>query len=379
MKMLIAGGGTGGHLFPGIALAEEVTTRHPDNQVLFVGTTRGLEARVVPAAGFPLETIQVRGLKGMGPLRALAGARAAPAVLPRQSWRSSGGSGPDVVVGVGGYASGPVVLAAWLRRHRHRHPGAERAPGRHQPDPREDRAGGVHRLRAGARRVSRGGRRTWSATPIRRKLMDNYLRSRPPVARRSASACWWSAARSARAGSTPRMLEALHHLADLQRAHGHRATRPGTTDLERVRAGYAAAGLRRPRWCEFIDDMSAAYARAVAGPLPRRGDHAGRAHRLQEGVDPRSLPVRHRRPPGGQRRGAGGGGRGADVPRGGADRRAAGAASSARWRRSRTTLQQMEKRRGTARAPRGRQELADVCAELVRPPPGGGADRWCRR
>ena len=60
--MLIAGGGTGGHLFPGIALAEEVATRHPENRVLFVGTTRGLEARVVPAAGFALETIQVRGL-----------------------------------------------------------------------------------------------------------------------------------------------------------------------------------------------------------------------------------------------------------------------------------------------------------------------------
>src|SRR5262249_57657401 len=71
VRMLIAGGGTGGHLFPGIALAEEVTTRHPDNRVLFVGTTRGLEARVVPAAGFPLETIQVRGLKGMGPIRSL--------------------------------------------------------------------------------------------------------------------------------------------------------------------------------------------------------------------------------------------------------------------------------------------------------------------
>ena len=114
MRMLIAGGGTGGHLFPGIALAEEVTTRHPDNRVLFVGTTRGLEARVVPAAGFPLETIQVRGLKGVGPLRALQ----ALVLLPLSflaSWRIVGRFRPDVVVGVGGYASGPVVLAGWLR------------------------------------------------------------------------------------------------------------------------------------------------------------------------------------------------------------------------------------------------------------------------
>jgi UDP-N-acetylglucosamine--N-acetylmuramyl-(pentapeptide) pyrophosphoryl-undecaprenol N-acetylglucosamine transferase len=62
VRVLIAGGGTGGHLFPGIALAEEVTTRHHKNSVVFVGTDRGLEARVVPAAGYPLEIIPARGL-----------------------------------------------------------------------------------------------------------------------------------------------------------------------------------------------------------------------------------------------------------------------------------------------------------------------------
>ena len=93
MRMLIAGGGTGGHLFPGIALAEEVTTRHPDNRVLFVGTTRGLEARVVPAAGFPLETIEVRGLKGMGLLGLLQALLLAPAVVPRQLAHRAAGSG----------------------------------------------------------------------------------------------------------------------------------------------------------------------------------------------------------------------------------------------------------------------------------------------
>ena len=62
MRLLVAGGGTGGHVFPGIALAEEVVTRHPDNDVVFVGTGRGLEATVVPEAGFPIELIVVRGL-----------------------------------------------------------------------------------------------------------------------------------------------------------------------------------------------------------------------------------------------------------------------------------------------------------------------------
>ena len=59
MRLLVAGGGTGGHLFPGLALAEEVKTRHPKNDVMFVGTSRGLESRVIPKAGFPLELIDV--------------------------------------------------------------------------------------------------------------------------------------------------------------------------------------------------------------------------------------------------------------------------------------------------------------------------------
>ena len=73
MRVLIAGGGTGGHLFPGIALAEEIVTRHPKNDVVFVGTDRGLEARVVPQNGFVFEAIKSRGLKGMGPVKLLLG------------------------------------------------------------------------------------------------------------------------------------------------------------------------------------------------------------------------------------------------------------------------------------------------------------------
>ena len=64
MRLLIAGGGTGGHLFPGMAVAEEVVRR--GGQVLFVGTSRGLEARAVPAAGYPLELLELSGLKRVG-------------------------------------------------------------------------------------------------------------------------------------------------------------------------------------------------------------------------------------------------------------------------------------------------------------------------
>ena len=114
MRLLVAGGGTGGHLFPGLALADEVKTRHPRNDVMFVGTARGLEGRVVPKAGFALELIDVGPLKGQGLFGLIKGLFRLPKAL-FQSLRILGKFDPDVVVGVGGYASGPVLVAAWLK------------------------------------------------------------------------------------------------------------------------------------------------------------------------------------------------------------------------------------------------------------------------
>lgn len=113
MRVLIAGGGTGGHLFPGIAVAEELVER--GHEVRFVGTSRGIEARVCPKEGWPLEFIDVKGLKGGGVAGALRGLVRVPSALVQsrrilRAWR------PDVVLGVGGYASGPVVLAAAAAR-----------------------------------------------------------------------------------------------------------------------------------------------------------------------------------------------------------------------------------------------------------------------
>jgi UDP-N-acetylglucosamine--N-acetylmuramyl-(pentapeptide) pyrophosphoryl-undecaprenol N-acetylglucosamine transferase len=112
LRVLIAGGGTGGHLYPGIAVAEEIAAQ-PGGEVTFVGTSRGLETTLVPKAGFPLELIQVSGLKRMG----LGGLVRGLGRLPRaflESWRILRRHRPDVVLGVGGYASGPLVLAAAL-------------------------------------------------------------------------------------------------------------------------------------------------------------------------------------------------------------------------------------------------------------------------
>jgi len=112
MRLLVAGGGTGGHLYPGIALAEEVMSR-PNGAVLFVGTPRGLETKLVPAAGFELELLDVSGLNRVGLGKVVKGLGRLPkaffasrAILKRFR--------PDLVMGVGGYASGPLVLAAAL-------------------------------------------------------------------------------------------------------------------------------------------------------------------------------------------------------------------------------------------------------------------------
>jgi UDP-N-acetylglucosamine--N-acetylmuramyl-(pentapeptide) pyrophosphoryl-undecaprenol N-acetylglucosamine transferase len=115
LRVVVAGGGTGGHLFPGIAVAEEVRGRDPRHPVLFISRGNAFERAALARAGFPLETIAVEGLKGRGrwdQVRALGR-------LPRavaQSVSRLREFRPDLVIGLGSYSAGPVVLAAWLLR-----------------------------------------------------------------------------------------------------------------------------------------------------------------------------------------------------------------------------------------------------------------------
>ena len=117
-SLLIAGGGTGGHVFPAIAIAREWLRRgkssgSEEREVVFVGTERGMEARLVPQAGLPLETIRVAGLKGIGGAKLLRNA----AMLPAGLWDSEkilGRHEFSAAFGVGGYASGPMMLLATL-------------------------------------------------------------------------------------------------------------------------------------------------------------------------------------------------------------------------------------------------------------------------
>lgn len=253
MRMLIAGGGTGGHLFPGIALAEEVVTRHPDNRVLFVGTARGIEARAVPQAGFPLELIEATGVKGRGPIGWATGLLRLPRAI-LQSIRILRRWKPDVVVGVGGYASFPVVLAAVLLR----------IPAAVQ----EQNALPGLTNRVLGRLVQAAfvafdeakpwfpASRTWNVgNPIRKALMDNFLRPRTP--HEKFRLLVFGGSQGAHAINVA-VVEAVRELGEL-RDRIEILHQTGARDLEATKKGYEAIGFPA-RVVEFIEDMSSAYA-----------------------------------------------------------------------------------------------------------------------
>jgi UDP-N-acetylglucosamine--N-acetylmuramyl-(pentapeptide) pyrophosphoryl-undecaprenol N-acetylglucosamine transferase len=115
LRVVIAGGGTGGHLYPGIAVARELLRREPAAVVTFAGTARGIESRVVPREGFELDLLRSAALKGTSPLALARGLGLLP-LGGVDAWRILSRRAPDVVIGVGGYSSGPVVAAALARR-----------------------------------------------------------------------------------------------------------------------------------------------------------------------------------------------------------------------------------------------------------------------
>lgn len=115
MRLLIAGGGTGGHLFPALAVARAFHAEEPDGAVLLVGRAGGPEERLVPAAGFELQTVRVRGLDRDAPWKNVA----LPVLIPmalRAALRIVDRFRPDVVLGMGGYVMAPAVAAARMRR-----------------------------------------------------------------------------------------------------------------------------------------------------------------------------------------------------------------------------------------------------------------------
>ncbi|MBA3500550.1 MAG: undecaprenyldiphospho-muramoylpentapeptide beta-N-acetylglucosaminyltransferase [Deltaproteobacteria bacterium] len=252
-KLMIAGGGTGGHLFPGVAIAEELRARHPDAVIRFVGTKRGIEARVLPDLGWDLEMIEVSGLKTVGALGAIRGLFRLPKAL-WQARRVVKTFKPDAVIGVGGYASGPVVLMAKLR-------GVPTAICEQNSIPglTNKILGRVARVVflsfEESKRFFTPKKIVMSGNPVRRELLQKLLAATPTSGERvTVLVCGGSQGAVAVNELASAALIAL--AGNVSIVH-----QTGEKDLETTRARYAAAGV--PAECSaFIKDMAAVYQRA---------------------------------------------------------------------------------------------------------------------
>jgi UDP-N-acetylglucosamine--N-acetylmuramyl-(pentapeptide) pyrophosphoryl-undecaprenol N-acetylglucosamine transferase len=248
MRVLIAAGGTGGHIYPGIAVAKEVLRRDASSTVRFVGTAKGLENRLVPQAGFELSLIESAGLKNVGAAGKLKGLL----LLPKSFFaarRLIKEFRPDIVVGAGGYVSGPVLMTAALMRIRTLVMESNALPGF------------TNRrlaLFVNAAAVSFDeslryfrGKGVVTGNPVRREFFEIKRKGRDPA---RFSLLVFGGSQGARA-----INEAL--VAALPMLERHKDVlsivhQTGEADFEKVRGGYDAAGwTERADVRKYIDDM----------------------------------------------------------------------------------------------------------------------------
>ncbi len=255
MRVLIAAGGTGGHIYPGIAVAKEIMRRDPASAVRFVGTARGLETRLVPQAGFELSIIESAGLKNVS----LAARVRGLLVLPKSIFaarRVIRGFRPEIVVGAGGYVSGPVLLTASLMRLPTLVMDSNALPG--------------WTNRVLARFVDKAAVSFAEALPYFRGkgvLTGNPVRSEffeiPAKQRDGAhiSLLVFGGSQGARAINEA-MIAALPGL-ESQKGSLHVTHQTGEADHEKVRHGYEAAGWQdNIDVRQYIDDMVSEFAKA---------------------------------------------------------------------------------------------------------------------
>jgi UDP-N-acetylglucosamine--N-acetylmuramyl-(pentapeptide) pyrophosphoryl-undecaprenol N-acetylglucosamine transferase len=250
LHVVVAGGGTGGHLFPGIALAEQLVARGA--RVTFVGTASGIEARAIPAAGLPLRLIPGGQVRGGGVARALRGvARTGLGVV--HAFGVLRALDPALVVGVGGYASVAAVLAARLRRtpivllEQNTVPGvASRMLGRI-----------AERICLGFAEAAAyfpRGRTVHTGNPVRAGVL-----AAPPALHPTPGLLVFGGSQGAR-HLNDAVLAAAEHSGVLRRGvRIHHQT--GTLDHDRVRAAWQRLGIAA-RVEAFVTDMGRAYADA---------------------------------------------------------------------------------------------------------------------
>jgi UDP-N-acetylglucosamine--N-acetylmuramyl-(pentapeptide) pyrophosphoryl-undecaprenol N-acetylglucosamine transferase len=256
IRLVIAGGGTGGHLYPGIAVAREWLSRAPDTSISFAGTARGIEARVVPREGFALDLIRSGGLKGKSLVDRARGASLVPLGLA-DAWRIISARNPDLVIGVGGYSSGPVVLVAALRSVPTMLLEQNAVPGlTNRLLARFVRAAAVT---FESTRQFFGSKAFVSGNPVRPEFLANGTQKEQAPDDRTAviRVLVFGGSQGAHAINLA-MVEAAPQLASGRVRLVHQT---GERDLEMVRAGYARAGLEADVE-PFLYDMGLQLARA---------------------------------------------------------------------------------------------------------------------
>lgn len=252
--VVIAGGGTGGHLYPGIAVAHALRRRDPRTVVTFVGTARGIEARIVPQEGFDLDVIRSAGLKGKSAGAVARGVGVLP-LSALDAWQVISRRRPDLVIGVGGYSSGPVVALAAARGiptlllEQNATPGLTNRWLARLVD-----AAGVT-YESSLRFFH--GHGFVSGNPVREAFLAIGPRPATAVERRVLV---FGGSQGANAINQA-MVAAAAHVRELAEQGCSIVHQTGERDLEAVKAGYAAAGLTadvRP----FISDMPQQMAAA---------------------------------------------------------------------------------------------------------------------
>ena len=248
LKAVIVGGGTGGHVIPALAIARELRERH-EAEVMFIGTSRGIETRLVPQAGFPLKLVEVGQLKNVS----LARRAKTLTDLPRAVFacrKMFAEFHPQVVIGVGGYASGPGMLAAIVTRiptlafEPNLVPGfANRVVARYVT------AAAVHFEQT--KRFFRNARVT--GVPVRREFFGIAPRTFSPP----GSLLVFGGSQGARLLNQT-MIDAISKWKELGITIRHQT---GERDFERIESAYKQAGFPA-QVSPFIDDMPAAFAAA---------------------------------------------------------------------------------------------------------------------
>ena len=253
MRLLLAGGGTGGHLFPAVALAEQLRREEPESEILFVGTERGLEYRLLPQLGWTLRTIPMSGWAGLS-LGARIKALAGLAKSMVQSRQIINEFRPSVVVGVGGYASVPVLLAArlsgvpYLIHEQNAWPGlANRLLGRW--------ARRICLSFAEAGKAYRRAPLVVTGNPVRAAM-----ESCPELPEGKPRLLVFGGSHGARAINRA-IVAALPHLQHW-RGGLHIVHQAGANEVETVEAGYRAVNWTDVEVLPFINDMASAYAGA---------------------------------------------------------------------------------------------------------------------